>query len=72
MSKKPKNEESSKTDQPRDVVAGIIEGKRIAEMTENELIEAMKQIEDELDRRNPKGTRIPSLASEPWTQWKSG
>jgi hypothetical protein len=53
MSNQPENERSSKkTNQPPDAVETIIGRKRIAEMTGDELIQAMKDIAIELDRRH--------------------
>jgi hypothetical protein len=54
MSKQPRNEGTKKTDKPRDAVEKTIGGNRVSEMTADELIEAMKRIVLELDRRNPK------------------
>jgi hypothetical protein len=57
MSKQPRNEESKKKNRPFDAIETTIGGKRISEMAADELIEAMKQIVVELDRRNPKSQR---------------
>jgi hypothetical protein len=58
MSKQHRNEASSrKPNKPLGAADTIIDGKRVSEMTSDELIEAMRQIVDELDRRNPKSKR---------------
>jgi hypothetical protein len=52
MSKQPRNEGTKKTSKPRDAVETIIGGKRLSEMTADELVKAMKDIALELDRRH--------------------
>jgi hypothetical protein len=46
--------ESEPTRPARDAIETVIGGKRISEMTADELIKAMKQIAIELERRNQK------------------
>ncbi len=54
MSNKPKNERPNEANKPVHIAADtIIDGKRISEMTADELIEVIKQIGLELHRRNP-------------------
>jgi hypothetical protein len=52
MSKQPRNEGSSRKPKPPDAVETIIGGKRVSEMTADELVKAMKDIALELDRRH--------------------
>jgi hypothetical protein len=53
MSKQPRNEGSSrKPNKPPDAVETTIGGKRVSEMTADELVKAMKDIALELDRRH--------------------
>jgi hypothetical protein len=52
MSKQPRNEGTKKTNKPRDAVETTIGGKRISELSADELVKAMKDIVLELDRRH--------------------
>ena len=54
MSNKPQIKRSKDANKPVPIAADtIIDGKRISEMTADELIEVIKQIGLELHRRNP-------------------
>ncbi len=54
MSEKSKSERSKEINKPLHIATDtIIDGKRISEMTADELIEVIKQIGLELHRRNP-------------------